>query len=88
MVSEFLQFYADTPSVKNKFFSFRINSVFDLETSLKRFMKSFYIRSAWYVAREGKNVVENSKIDLVQFLDFNTLRFNPSSPPYRQPPIS
>ena len=88
MTVELIQFYGETASEKNKFFSFKINSIFDLESSLKRFMRSYYIRSAWYVCKEDGKIVNNDRIDMTQFVDFNTIHFNSSRPPYSIPAIS
>ena len=76
MTTELIQFYGDTAAEKNKFFSFKINSIFDLESSLTRFMKSFYIRAAWYVCKVDGKIVNNDKIDLSNFVDYNTIHFN------------
>ena len=75
-IQERLKFYGDTQFVKNKYFCFKINSIFDLEASLKRFMKLYYIRSAWYECIEDGTVKENSRIDLTNFVDYNLLNFS------------
>ena len=78
MVIERIKFYADvSDSVKNKFFCFRINSIFDLENRVRYWTSKFYIRAMWYECVEDGNVVNNEKIDLVSFTDFRTVKFLP-----------
>jgi hypothetical protein len=68
---ERLKFYCDTDKEKNKLMTWSINSIFDLETRIKYWMKKVVIRSAWYeVVEEGK-VVSNQRIDLEQFTATN-----------------
>jgi len=66
---ELLNFYADTAKEKNKFFSWKINSIMDLESRLLYWSHKYYIRSAWYQCKDKGQIIENSKIDLVQFND-------------------
>lgn len=75
IIIEFLQFYADTPNEKNKFFSWKINSIMDLPSRLAYFSQRFYIRSAFYVCKENGKVINNDKIDLVTWTDYKECKF-------------
>lgn len=72
---EYLKFYADTDTEKNKMFCWKINSIIDLPDRLRYWMKKVYIRSAFYECRENNVVIENRKIDLVNFVDYGETTF-------------
>ena len=72
---ERLKFYADTDTQKNKYFVFKINSIVDLPERLKYWSERVYIRSAYYEAIENGTVIQNEKIDLVDFTDNKNLSF-------------
>ena len=75
-ISERLKFYADvSENKKNKFFCFQINSIMDIESRLKYWMSKMYIRAAYYECKINGETVENRKIDLNQFSNFNTVVF-------------
>jgi len=76
ITEEFLKFYADTPSEQNKLFTWKINSIFDLEARLMYWRKKYYVRAAWYVVKENGVVVSSQKIDLVLHLDYKTINFS------------
>ncbi len=68
--SEFVKFYADTPSGdKNKLFTFK-TTLPDLERCLIRFiLKGYYIRSAWYHVRQPTGeIIENTRITTIPFI--------------------
>ena len=75
---ECLQFYCVTPTSKNQFMSWRVNSIFDLESRLKYWMNKFYIKAAFYVVYENGQQVSNQKIDLTIFeqSDFREIKFS------------
>jgi hypothetical protein len=76
MITERLKFYADvSEKTKNKFFCFKINSILDLENRLKYWMSRMYIRAAWYECIEDNKVIDNRKIDLSAYTDFQTVQF-------------
>jgi len=74
---ERLKFYADTKTEKNKYFSWNINSIMDLESRLRYWMGRVYIRSAWYecVDKDSGEVI-NQRIDLSAFVDQQELIFS------------
>jgi hypothetical protein len=80
MLIERLKFYADGKYCRNKLFCFKINSIFEAEESLKRFMKSMHIKAAWYECIIDGQRVQNRRIDLIQYIDYNILRFSDCDP--------
>jgi len=70
MIIERLKFYADTETEKNKYFCWKINSIMDLETRLKYWMKKMYLRSAWYECIDtDTGETTNQRIDLNVFTE-------------------
>jgi hypothetical protein len=64
MIKEYLKFYGDTKTEKNKSFSWRINSITNLPERLKYWAERVEIRAAWYVCVEDGKKVANQRIDM------------------------
>jgi hypothetical protein len=69
IITEWLSFYADTDTEKNKHFKWKINSIIDLPGRLKYWAKKVEIRSAWYVCYENEKVIANQRIDIQSFYE-------------------
>lgn len=67
MIKEYLKFYGDTKTEKNKQFSWRINSITDLPDRLKYWAKRVEIRAAWYVCVDGGETITNQRIDMISW---------------------
>lgn len=68
METYWLKFYCDTDKERNKLMTWQINSIFDLDTALLRWVKRVnYIRAAWFVTKRDGAVVSSERIDLDRF---------------------
>jgi hypothetical protein len=75
MFEEFIKFYGDTPEIPNKLYTWRINSIMDLEARLKYWSQRVYIRAAWYVLKENGKVTQCSRIDLDMYFNYQEVQF-------------
>lgn len=68
--NERLKFYADTPQEKNKYFCWKITSIFELKATLWRFFdKGWNIRSAYYEKiNTSDGTVENQQLNVRELL--------------------
>lgn len=68
-----IKFYADTDKGEiNKYFVFKVRSIFEVEDALLRFInKGFVIRACWYekLIAGTDEVIDNKRIDIKAFLD-------------------
>jgi hypothetical protein len=67
MINEYLKFYGDTEEIKNKLYTWKINSIMDLENRLKYWSQRVVMRAAWYVVKEDGKPTQSTRIDLVSF---------------------
>lgn len=75
-----IKFYADTDKGEiNKYFVFKVRSIFEVDIALLRFIsKGFVIRACWYekLLAGTDEVIENVRIDMKDFLAKHQLHTN------------
>lgn len=59
-----LQCYADTALEQNKFFSWKIKDENDLPIRLHYWNQRLRIRAAYYIIKQGNNILSNKRIHL------------------------
>jgi hypothetical protein len=71
LFQERIKFYADGPGFKNRLFCYSVSGMTSLPQRLLYFAVRYYIRAAWYEAKEGNEVLQNNQIDLHSFFANN-----------------